>query len=73
VKGILFSQMQRLPEPELRSVEAMEPPERARARSAPKRRAMAERPSFSQFGRWLDCRIASHRVRTAEQAAKLGQ
>ena len=38
---------------ELRSLEAMDSPQRRRAREAPLRAAMAERPWFGSSGRWI--------------------
>jgi hypothetical protein len=38
---------------ELRSTSVMNSPERAAARSAPKRMALADRPWFAESGRWL--------------------
>lgn len=45
---------------ELANKEVMDSPERARARTGEKRDSLAERPWFSQSGRWLYRRVRSH-------------
>src|SRR5690606_35246533 len=45
---------------ELANKEVMNSPERARARSGPKREVLAEQPWFEQSGRWLYRKIRSH-------------
>jgi hypothetical protein len=47
---------------ELTSLEVMDSPERARARSGPRRDRLAGRPWFGASGRWLYERVATHYV-----------
>ncbi|MCS5719260.1 hypothetical protein N1027_14065 [Herbiconiux sp. CPCC 205763] len=45
---------------ELRTLDVMESPERARARSGPLRERLADQPWFGRSGRWLYERISTH-------------
>lgn len=57
---------------ELSDPAALDSPERAEARRAPKREALSRRPWFGESGRWLYRAIAQHTAMSAAPTAKVG-